>query len=333
MSHQQIMVENTPRPLISFIIPYYNVPSEMLTACVDSILALSLQPQEREVIVVDDGADIPAENILNVNIESLHVVHQENQGPGAARNTGLALAHGAYIQFVDSDDYLIPSQYQYVIAQIRAQKPDLLLLGWTKHETFKCGEICVTATDGVSYVLNNNVQGAPWHYVFRLEILGNLRFPVGIYHEDEAFTPRLFLRAKTMLLTNITAYYYRTRRSSTMTRQSRAHFERRLDNLLTVIKGLNADEHREKGKVRLALKRRVSQLTMDFIYQVIALLHSRKDLLLYVKLLEKSGLYPLSKQGYTRKYQVFSKLANMRIGLELLFFFISRLKRRSRLGC
>jgi len=43
--------------MISFIIPYYNVPTEMLRECVESILALSLSPEEREIIIVDDGSE------------------------------------------------------------------------------------------------------------------------------------------------------------------------------------------------------------------------------------------------------------------------------------
>ena len=45
-------------PLVSFIITHYNLPIPMLCHCLDSILAISLQPSEREVIVIDDGSDI-----------------------------------------------------------------------------------------------------------------------------------------------------------------------------------------------------------------------------------------------------------------------------------
>ena len=64
MLHQQTSVENPPRPLISFIIPCYNEPREMLTDCIESILSLPLRSEEREVIVVDDGSATPIATFL-----------------------------------------------------------------------------------------------------------------------------------------------------------------------------------------------------------------------------------------------------------------------------
>ena len=52
------------KPLISFILTYYNLPVEMLIECIESILALSLQADEREIIVVDDGSKIRCVNEL-----------------------------------------------------------------------------------------------------------------------------------------------------------------------------------------------------------------------------------------------------------------------------
>ena len=52
------------KPLVSFILTYYNLPVPMLCECIDSILALSLQPTEREIIVIDDGSDTSPMNGL-----------------------------------------------------------------------------------------------------------------------------------------------------------------------------------------------------------------------------------------------------------------------------
>ena len=177
---------------------------------------------------------------------------------------------------------------------------------------------CRPMTDGVSHLLKNNIQGSACHYVFRFDLLGSLRFPVGLFHEDEAFTPLLFLRAKTLLPTDITAYFYRRCPSSITTRRSRSHFEMRLDHLLTVIKRLRDEACHLKGNARKALDRRVSQLTMDYIYQAVMLLRSRKDLFSHVRLLKTNGLYPLPVRRYTLKYFFFSLLANTSAGLSLL---------------
>ena len=61
MLDKQILTQGLQkRPLISFIVTTYNLQPELLAECLDSIMALSLSDQEREVILVDDGSDIPA---------------------------------------------------------------------------------------------------------------------------------------------------------------------------------------------------------------------------------------------------------------------------------
>lgn len=318
MLHQQTSVENPPRPLISFIIPCYNEPREMLTDCIESILSLPLRSEEREVIVVDDGSAAPIATFLAPYGEALQLLRQDNLGLAAARNAALECARGTYVQFVDSDDRLIPSQYSHVICEIKNRRPDILLFGWTRSEHFRECSACRPMTDGVSHLLKNNIQGSACHYVFRFDLLGSLRFPVGLFHEDEAFTPLLFLRAKTLLPTDITAYFYRRCPSSITTRRSRAHFETRLNHLLAVIKRLRDETCHLKGNASKALDRRVSQLTMDYIYQAVMLLRSRKDLFSHVRLLKTNGLYPLPVRRYTLKYFFFSLLANTSAGLCLL---------------
>lgn len=318
MLHQQTSVENPPRPLISFIIPCYNEPREMLTDCIESILSLPLRSEEREVIVVDDGSATPIATFLAPYGEALQLLRQNNLGLGAARNAALECARGTYVQFVDSDDRLIPSQYSHVIREIKNRRPDILLFGWTRSEHFRECSACRPMTDGVSYLLKNNIQGSACHYVFRLDLLGHLRFPVGLFHEDEAFTPLLFLRAKTLLPTDITAYFYCRCPSSITTRRSRAHFEMRLDHLLTVITRLRDEARRLTPSAREALERRVAQLTMDYIYQTVVLLRSSADLSLHVERLKARGLYPLPVRRYTVKYLLFASLANARAGLHLL---------------
>lgn len=318
MLHQQTSVENPPRPLISFIIPCYNEPREMLTDCIESILSLPLRSEEREVIVVDDGSATPIATFLAPYGEALQLLRQDNLGLGAARNAALECARGTYVQFVDSDDRLIPSQYSHVIREIKNRRPDILLFGWTRSEHFRERSACRPMTDGVSHLLKNNIQGSACHYVFRLDLLGSLRFPVGLFHEDEAFTPLLFLRAKTLLPTDITAYFYRRCPSSITTRRSRAHFETRLNHLLTVITRLRDEARRQTPPAREALERRVAQLTMDYIYQTVVLLRSSADLSLHVERLKARGLYPLPVRCYTLKYFLFASLANARAGLHLL---------------
>lgn len=93
-------------PLISVIVPVYNV-EKYLEECLDSILAQTFT--DLEVICIDDGSTDSSGKILDdykEKDERVIVVHRENHGLGHARNTGIDMARGKYICFIDSDDYM-----------------------------------------------------------------------------------------------------------------------------------------------------------------------------------------------------------------------------------
>ena len=91
---------------ISIIIPVYNA-ERFLKRCVDSVLMQTYK--DFELILVDDGSkDGSGAMCDNIAAQDnrVHVVHQKNEGAGAARNAGLTIAKGEYIVFVDSDDMI-----------------------------------------------------------------------------------------------------------------------------------------------------------------------------------------------------------------------------------
>ena len=92
--------------LISVVVPIYNV-KDYLKRCVDSIRKQSYN--NIEIILVDDGSNDGSEKIVDRFAEQdyrIQVVHQKNQGLSGARNSGLKVASGKYIAFIDSDDFI-----------------------------------------------------------------------------------------------------------------------------------------------------------------------------------------------------------------------------------
>ena len=92
--------------LISVIIPVYNV-EEYLHECVDSVINQTYK--NLQIILVDDGSTDSSGKICDEYAENdkrITVVHQKNGGLSVARNTGLSNAHGDYVYFLDSDDYI-----------------------------------------------------------------------------------------------------------------------------------------------------------------------------------------------------------------------------------
>lgn len=109
--------------LVSTIIPVYN-RAAMLREAVDSVLAQTWRPIE--IIIVDDGSTddtiaVEAE-LCQRNPGIVSVLRQGNAGPGAARQLGLEAANGEFIQFLDSDDLLLPKKFVLQIAGLRSDR-------------------------------------------------------------------------------------------------------------------------------------------------------------------------------------------------------------------
>lgn len=294
---------------ISFIVTAYNIPAKMLRQCIDSILKLPLSHEQREVIVVDDGSEIPAINCLKDIAEDIIYIRQQNKGLSEARNTGMEHASGLYIQFVDGDDCLLPKQYCRCLDLLRNNTSiDMLMFCHTSNINSHSTAGFNGPTTGTKHMLLNNLRGSAWGYIFRRTMALGLRFTAGIYHEDEEFTPLLTLRAKCLYTTSTKAYYYRQRRSSIMHSHEKLHNDKRLGDMLIVIRRLQRAQKKLAPKEREALGRRIDQLSMDYLYNVIVLTKSRKKLKKAKTSLADSGLYPLPNKRYTLKYSLFRKL-------------------------
>lgn len=304
---------SSSKPLISFIVTIYNLPVELVRGCLDSILSLSLRPAEREIILVDDGSDTSIMEQLMSYAADIVYIRQRNGGPSAARNTGLRMATGQYIQFVDGDDKLIAEGYGHCVDLVRYDAPDMVLFDSSDKENVSATYYMPEPVDGTHYMRHNNLHAVPWGYVFNRNILLDLRFTPGIINEDEEFTPQLMLRAERVFSTNIPAYFYRKRNESITHDRSRKFIIRRLNDMERIIFHLNEVAASLPLAERQALGRRVAQLTMDYIYNVMKFTRSCRQLEERLQRLEKEGLFPLPDKDYTKKYMLFRKLANSRM--------------------
>ncbi len=315
-------------PLISFIIPCYNMPFSFIERCIQSILDTKLAPCQREIILVDDGSTMPLTTIQHKYGNDVHCLRQTHAGLGAARNYGMENASGEYIQFVDADDLLDSDEYNSCIEKIKDGTLDVLVFSMKRNKkALKWHSIHHNVEElfnsGVEYMAQHNIQGSPWSLLFKKVLVKGIRFPVNVIHEDEGFIPLVLLEAQTTLLCAINPYIYTQRANSIMNRVSKEHSQKRISDFLCILIDLNLKVGKYEGVQNKALKRRIAQLTMDSIYNAIKLLHSRKCLYQHIQLLEKNRLYPLPTDGYTWKYSLFTLFANNRIGLYLLYTLLS----------
>lgn len=316
------------KPLVSFIITYYNLPVEMLQACIDSILSLSLRPFEREIIVVDDSSDMSPINELMKYEDDIIYVRQKNGGLSMARNKGIDIATGQFIQFVDADDQLIQAPYEQCLDIVRYQQcVDMVMFDFSFEPNVEVVPETVIPVPGTTYLLNYNIHGTAWGYLFRKKVLGELRFTPGIYHEDEEFTPQLLLRADNVYPTHAKAYLYNKREGSITTSQDPDVTLKRMDDREGVIFRLHELCDKLPHHDRLALKRRIAQLTMDYIYHIIVETRSADTLEQRIQRLHERGLFPLPEQNYTKKYKWFRRITNSRWGRTLLRYSLPYMKR------
>ncbi|MDE6002318.1 MAG: glycosyltransferase [Prevotella sp.] len=314
------------QPLVSFIITYYNLPVQMLCECINSILALSLLLAEREVIVIDDGSEVSPMNGLMQYADDIIYVRQRNGGLSAARNAGINMATGKYIQFVDADDYLIPTPYEHCLDILR-NHDDANMVLFDFSTTDKASAVFNDAlpVSGTEYMRHHNIHGTAWGYLFQKKTLSELRFTPGIWHEDEEFTPQLLLRADNVYATDAKAYSYRQRTGSITSNKDGK--DKRLHDIKGVIFRLQNLCDKLPQNDRLALQRRVAQLTMDYIYQVIIQKHSRQALTDCLEELRAKELFPLPDRDYTQKYSWFRRMPSSAVGRTVVLLSLPLLKK------
>lgn len=301
-------------PLVSFIVTDYNIPPGLLRDCIASILALSLREDEREIILVDDGSDMAPLEELTGYLPHILYIRQDNRGLSSARNTGLRMAKGQYIQFVDGDDCLIRAPYEHCLDIVRYKRPDIVTFFSTDKNVARTPLELDTPVTGSSYMRKNNLRASACCYIFSRATLGSLRFPDDIpTHEDEDFTPQLFLRAERLFATNAQAYFYRKRQGSITNNRNADHINSRLAYMERVILHLQSLLDSLPDTDKPALNRRIAQLTMDYLYNIITQSRNRKTLDGAIARLESHGLFPLPAKDYTAKYKYFVKIMNNRV--------------------
>jgi len=117
--------------LVSIIVPVYNA-EKFLNRCIESILRQSYK--NIEVILINDGSTDKSGEICDYyssKDKRVKVIHQKNSGPSVARNKGIDIAKGKYIQFVDSDDYIEYNMTELLVNEMK-NNVDLVLCGYRK---------------------------------------------------------------------------------------------------------------------------------------------------------------------------------------------------------
>ena len=221
------------RPLISVIIPVYNV-APYLERCLDSIAAQTWE--NLEVWLVDDGSTDGSRELCQAQAEKdprFHVLHQENAGVSAARNRGMDHAGGQYLQFVDGDDFLPPDATENLVRTAAATGADLVVGRFWRVAGGRAavrGHIrearVLTRQDYAEEMLKapaNFYYGVLWNKLYRRSIVeaGHLRCDPGVsWCEDFLFNLEYIQYARLVAAVPRAVYYYRKREDSLVNTQT-----------------------------------------------------------------------------------------------------------------
>lgn len=215
---------------LTVVVPVYNV-EKYLDKCIKSILEQTVPVGE--IILVDDGSKDESGKIADeyaLKYNNIKVIHQENGGLSAARNSGIESATKKYIAFVDSDDYIEPTMYEELLRRMQEENADISIGGvWYEKES---GEKYSPYEFNVEKKWNKKealIELNSYKYfnmsfcdavfnrkLFETEGYGDerLRFPEGKLCEDFYLMHKVVARAETVVYTSTPFYHYLQRENS-----------------------------------------------------------------------------------------------------------------------
>ncbi len=221
--------------LVSVIVPVYNVEA-YLGRCVDSILAQTYR--NLEVILVDDGTKDNCDRICDdyaAKDARIRVIHKENGGLSSARNAGIDIARGDFLEFVDSDDWIEPDAVESLLRTALEQNVELVIGGrWdVKAATGvkriglcpQCQEV-ISGEEAVSRIFRwDNCDSAACDKLFHRRLFREIRFPGGVVCEDVPIMYKIVLDAGKVAMLDKPIYnYYHRPGSITFTAVSEKNF-------------------------------------------------------------------------------------------------------------
>lgn len=199
---------------LSIIIPAYNA-EHFVEKCVNSCIDQDVDFYDYELVAVNDGSKDKTLSVLESlkkRVKNLKIISQENGGLSAARNAGIENSVGEYIWFVDSDDWIEKNCLSSILNKIEETNVDVLSI---YADDVEDGRISrrgryspIGIVSGKIFLEKYKKYNCAPFYIYRRSLLDDngIRFVVGLYHEDNEFTPRTLYHARTV--TNMEGYFY-----------------------------------------------------------------------------------------------------------------------------
>lgn len=246
------------KPILSLIIPVYNV-EKYIEACLGSVF--SQLPKNVEVLLVDDGSPDDSMKIVRdkfshwISSGQMTLLEQSNMGPGAARNTGLRRARGAFIAFLDSDDVILEGYFLELFECLQLDAVDVVEFGFKRFRTLsnitEAPYRSLYKFKGMKDLadVREEVFAAccwyPFTRVYRSERIKNCPFPEGTHYEDLMTIPLIYLQDLTVFFIDKPLLGYRYNPSSITS----LHTARQLNEKFGFYKSIPLDSSCNASKI------------------------------------------------------------------------------------
>lgn len=221
---------------ISVIVPVYN-SIDCLEKCVHSICTQTYTALE--ILLIDDGSTDGTGGLcdrLAAKDQRIRVLHKENGGASSARNAGIGLASGAYLGFVDSDDYIEPDMYERMMKIVQERQAAVVQI--SRDEVDEAGrrlpDVCVppenvrfcSSQDFLKELLLHRGDCSFCTKLLRRELFVKHRFPEGVLNEDFSLFVELLQEIDGITILPKQCYHVVCRQTSTTRRRTKDSFSR-----------------------------------------------------------------------------------------------------------
>lgn len=228
---------------VSIIIPIYNV-EKYVAECINSVISQTYDHSKVECIIVDDCTPDNSMVIVNKIIGKYNgemtfniIRHEHNLGLSAARNTGIEVATGKYIYFIDSDDYIYPNTISVLLSAADCNVFDIVI-GNHYNELYSQLDIRIRRTFALknfnALYFGKTKKYQAWNTLINRDVLidNRLRFPIDRYFEDIAFTNKLYHCVKTAKVIPDCTYFYRINNAGIMHKSTKLNLDKSFSDYL-----------------------------------------------------------------------------------------------------
>lgn len=194
--------------LLSIILPTYN-RGNLVNAAIDSVLEQKTQ-YRYELIVVNDGSQDNTEAVLSAYLHepNVRIINQQNKGFSGARNSGIAVARGQYLMFIDDDDSLLPNAIESLMKTTLKENADIVEGGMVA--TYPDGRARKYPFQQIGLVEKplGCLSGFVWGKVYKRELFDQVRFPDNYWFEDSINANLLYALSKRCWISDTYVYGY-----------------------------------------------------------------------------------------------------------------------------